>query len=66
MRWQTNPLPHDSPRTQAFVLAVGSGYSGVKAAETRESNAQGRWRYARDGTVGVAQYVIAQPTRLSE
>ena len=35
-------LPHGSSRTQAFMLAVESGYSGVKAAETGESNAQAR------------------------
>jgi len=63
MRWLAKPLPHDNPRTQAFMLAVGIGYYGVKAAKTGESNAQGRWGRARDGTVGVAQYVLGPPYR---
>ena len=63
MRWQIKPLPRGSSRTQAFILAVESDYSGVKAAETGESNAQGRWGRARDGTVGVAQYVVTPPYR---
>ena len=37
-------LPHGSSRTQAFLLAVESGYSGVKAAETEESVTLGRIR----------------------
>jgi hypothetical protein len=51
-------------RTQAFMLAVESGYTGVKAAETGESTAQGREGCARDGTVGVAQYVL--PSRYAQ
>jgi len=48
---------------QRASAEVFRGTFGAKAAETRESVAQKRertWR-ARDGTVGVAQYVIASP-----
>ena len=39
--------------------AATNGYAGVEAAETGESDARERGREccARDGTVGVAQYV---------
>ena len=41
-----------------------NGHSGVEAAETEESDAReyGRECCARDGTVGVAQYVMTHPT----
>jgi hypothetical protein len=44
-------------------LVIGSEHSGVEAAETGESNAPARNRLecAKDGTVGVAQYVIGSP-----
>ena len=45
-------------------LAAANEDSGVEAAETRESDARERGREcgARDGTVGVAQYVMVYPT----
>ncbi len=60
-------VPVDRPRfrrsTLASTSACPNGHSGVEAAETRESDARERGRCsARDGTVGVAQYVIAYPT----
>ena len=55
------------PTTTAFVrswateTAVSNGHSGVEAAETGESDAQGGDSKCRanDGTVGVAHYVRA-------
>lgn len=43
------------------LRAATNGYSGVEAAETGESDAREREREccARDGIVGVAQYVSA-------
>jgi hypothetical protein len=44
-------------------LVIGNEHSGVEAAETGESNAPARNRLerAKDGTVGVAQYVMSPP-----
>ena len=46
--------------------AATNGHSGVEAAKTGESDAQERRREcsARDGTVGVAQYVAPHLTGL--
>ncbi len=46
------------------LRAATNGYSGVEAAETGESDARERGREccARDGTVGVAQYVVPHLT----
>jgi hypothetical protein len=52
-----------SMHTGVQDFGVGNGHSGVEAAGTGESNAPGRNRLerARDGTVGVAQYVMSPP-----
>jgi hypothetical protein len=49
---------------RSLDLSLPNGHSGVEAAETRESDARERGREcsARDGIVGVAQYVIPYPT----
>lgn len=59
------PLPRSQKTTVVGrTLAAANGHSGVAAAETGESDAQERGREcsARDGTVGVAQYVVPHLT----
>ena len=52
-------------RTWATETAASNEHSGVETAETGESDAQGGDSECRanDGTVGVAHYVMAYPTR---
>ena len=56
-------MPHLGDKTSWSV----TGPPGVEAAETGESDAQAlnRKEGARDGTVGVAQYVTNHPTGLA-
>jgi hypothetical protein len=64
MRWEfSTDLPDHTTRGGVTKREVFDGDSGVEAAETGESDARDeRERCARDGKVGVAQYVTKHPT----
>jgi len=70
--WKNGRACHDGARQrqQSWATETGAtnGHSGVEAAKTGESHARkhGRECCARDGTVGVAQYVVPYSTGLKE
>ena len=58
VNWWEPPRPlQPQPAQRRFNQVDDNRDSGVKAAETGESHALGRKGCAKDGTLGVAQYV---------